>query len=254
MHDPQVSVIIPAYKCAETISCAIDSALSQEIPVEVLVINDCSPDDLDAVMECYREDSRVIYLKNEVNLGASGSRNRGVALARGKYVAFLDADDHWMPGKLRKQLEAIHKTGAVLCCTARELMNPTGEYTGWILPVRERITYRELLKHNSIACSSVLVCRDVAREFPMGHEDSHEDYIMWLQILKKYEFAAGVNEPLLKYRLTNTGKSGSKLKSAKMTFKVYRYMGFGWIQSLCCFVSYAYHGIRKYYFGEKHEA
>lgn len=114
MQEPQVSVIIPAYKCADTICCAIDSALNQEIPVEVLVINDCSPDNLDAVMEGYREDSRVIYLKNEENLGASGSRNRGVALARGAYVAFLDADDYWMPGKLRKQLEAMDRTGSVL--------------------------------------------------------------------------------------------------------------------------------------------
>ena len=88
----------------------------------------------------------------------------------------------------------------------------------------------------------------------MGHEDSHEDYIMWLQILQKYGFAVAINEPLLKYRLSSTGKSGSKLKSARMTFMVYRYMGFGWLKSCCCFVSYAYHGIRKYYFGEKHEA
>ena len=254
MHDPLVSVIIPAYKCADTIGCAIDSALNQEISLEVLVLNDCSPDSLDAVMERYRADSRVIYLKNEENLGASGSRNRGVSLARGRYVAFLDADDYWMPGKLRKQLDAMEATGAVLCTTARELMNPAGECTGRVLPVKECITYRELLKHNSISCSAVLLDREVAMEFPMGHEDSHEDYIMWLQILKKYEFAAGVNEPLLKYRLTNTGKSGSKLKSAKMTFKVYRYMGFGWIRSLCCFASYAWNGVRKYYFGEKHEA
>lgn len=254
MRDPQISVIIPAYKCAATLCGAIDSALSQDVSLEVLVVNDCSPEDLDGVMERYREDDRVIYLKNDRNLGASSSRNRGVLLARGKYVAFLDADDCWMPGKLRKQMKAIHRTGAVLCATARELMNPAGEATGWIIPVKEHITYRELLKHNSISCSSVLVRRDVAREYPMNHEDSHEDYIMWLQILKKYEYAVGINEPLLRYRLTNTGKSGSKLKSARMTFMVYRYMGFGWFQSLCCFVSYAYHGIRKYYFGEKHEA
>lgn len=80
----------------------------------------------------------------------------------------------------------------------------------------------------------------------MEHEDSHEDYIAWLRLLKKYGCACGVNEPLLKYRLSGKGKSGSKLKSAGMTFRVYRYMGFGWGQSLLCFVSYALHGVWKY--------
>ena len=88
--------------------------------------------------------------------------------------------------------------------------------------------------------------KPAALEFPMEHEDSHEDYIAWLRLLKKYGCACGVNEPLLKYRLSGKGKSGSKLKSAGMTFRVYRYMGFGWGQSLLCFVSYALHGVWKY--------
>ena len=249
MTQPLVSVIMPAFRCAGTIAGAIDSALNQEVPLEVIVINDCSPDDLDGVMAAYRENSAVVYVTNEKNLGAAGSRNAGVALARGKYVAFLDSDDYWAPGKLKKQLDAMASTGAVLCCTARELMTPEGVCTGRILPVKERITYRELLKHNSIACSSVVLRRDVALEFPMEHEDSHEDYILWLKILQKYEFACGINEPLLKYRLSTSGKSGSKIQSAKMTFLVYRYMGFGLLKSLLCFASYAVHGVLKYYVG-----
>ena len=67
-----------------------------------------------------------------------------------------------------------------------------------------------------------------------------------LRILKKYGIAIGINEPLLKYRLTNSGKSGSKLKSAVMTFRVYRYMGFSWPKSAVCFISYALHGVWKY--------
>lgn len=254
MSEPLVSVIMPAYKCAGTIRLAIDSALNQNVSMEILVINDCSPDNLDEVMASYADTPEVVYLKNEQNMGAAQSRNRGVKLARGEYVAFLDSDDYWMPGKLAKQLAALEKSGAVLCATARELMTPEGELTGRIIPVKEEITYRELLKHNSINCSSVLMKREVALKFPMHHEDSHEDYIMWLEVLQKYGKAVAVNEPLLKYRLSNTGKSGSKLQSARMTFMVYRYMGFGWVKSLCCFASYAIHGVKKYYFGDKHEA
>lgn len=249
MTEPLVSVIMPAYKCADYIALAIDSALAQDVPVEVLVINDCSPDHLDAVMERYQNVPEVRYIRNEQNLGAAGSRNRGVELARGEYVAFLDADDIWEKGKLPKQLEALERSGCVLCATARELMSPEGECSGHVIPVAEEISYRDLLKHNSIACSSVLMKRSVAREFPMHHEDSHEDYIMWLEILSKYEKACGINEPLLKYRLSTTGKSGNKLKSAKMTFMVYRYMGFGMVKSLLCFCSYALNGVKKYYFG-----
>ena len=246
MGNPLVSVVIPAYNCAKSIQKSIDSALNQDVSVEILVINDCSPDNLDQVMEQYQDNPSVVYLKNKKNSGAAQSRNFGVSIAKGKYVAFLDSDDYWEIGKLKKQLEAMKSNRVVLCSTARELMTPEGICTGRIIPVKEKITYHDLLKHNCINCSSVLLLTEVAREFPMKHEDSHEDYIMWLEILKKHKRACAVNEPLLKYRLSNTGKSGSKLHSAKMTYKVYRYVGFGVVKSTICFCSYAVHGVWKY--------
>lgn len=246
MSRPLVSVIMPAYNCIATVGAAIDSALAQEVPLEVIVVDDCSPQDLTEVLAPYREDPRVKILRNETNLGAAGSRNAGVAAATGEYIAFLDADDIWAPEKLQKQLALIREKDSVLCATARELMTPEGELTGRVIPVKETITYKELLKHNSINCSSVLMKAEVAKAFPMEHEDSHEDYILWLKILQKYGFACAVNEPLLRYRLSNTGKSGSKLHSAKMTFKVYRYMGFGTVSACLLFASYAFHGVMKY--------
>ena len=257
MTNPLVSVIIPAYRCARNISWAIDSVFYQGVEnVEVIVINDRSPDALEESMAPYLKDPRMVYVVNETNMGAAKSRNRGVAMARGKYVAFLDADDEWAPGKLKRQLEVLEREDCVLCCTARELKGPHWEHDGRILPVKEVITYHDLLKHNSINCSSVVLRTDVAREFPMGHEDSHEDYIMWLRVLKKYGPARGINEPLIRYQLSDAGKSGSKWKSARMTFKVYRYMGFSMPKSLLYFCQYAIHGIRKYYFtrrGKQHE-
>lgn len=243
---PLVSVVIPAYNCSRTLAQAIDSALAQEIPMEILVLDNGSVEDLSGVMEQYRGNPLVHYRRNEENLGASGSRNMGVKLARGRYVAFLDSDDWWEKGKLKKQLDRIEQTGDVLCATARELVTPEGRRTGRVIPVPETITYRQMLAGNSINCSSVLLRTEVAREFPMCHEDSHEDYIMWLRILQKYGEACAVNEPLLKYRLSSSGKSGNKLKSAKMTFMVYRYMGFGMVKSCWCFLRYAYHGVSKY--------
>lgn len=248
MNDLLVSVIIPAYNCAEVISKAIDSALQQNVPMEILVINDCSPDALDSVMENYSQIENIRYIKNEQNLGVAKTRNKGVKLAKGEYIAFLDADDYWTQDKLEKQLNTLKQSGTVLCATARELITPDGKETGRVIPVKEEITYRDLLTHNSINCSSVVIKRDVALEFPMHHEDSHEDYIMWLEVLQKHSRASAINEPLLKYRLSTTGKSGNKLHSAKMTFKVYKYMGFSLPKSIICFCSYMFNGIKKYLF------
>lgn len=243
---PLVSVIMPAYRCAGTIEKAIDSALIQEVPLEILVLNDQSPDELDQVMKRYQDHESVRYIRNEKNLGAAATRNKGVQLARGKYTAFLDSDDWWEAGKLKKQLDLMEREKAVLCSTGRELITPEGKLTGRVIGVRESITYRALLLHNCINCSSVVMLTEVAREFPMEHEDSHEDYIMWLRILKKYERAVAVNEPLLKYRLTTSGKSGNKLKSARMTYKAYRYAGFGPTAAAFWFCAYACNGVYKY--------
>ncbi len=246
MSKPIVSVVMPAYNCAGTIQQAIDSVKRQNVDLEIIVINDCSKDGLDEVMKAYEKDPVIFYVKNETNIGAAASRNRGVAMARAPFVAFLDSDDWWEKDKLKKQLKQIQKTGCVLCGTARELTAPNGKLTGRIIPVKEKITYQSLLRHNSINCSSVLARTEVLREFPMEYEQAHEDYVTWLKILRKYRTACAVNEPLLKYRLTSTGKSGTKLASAKKTYQVYRYIGFGPVKSMLCFCSYAVHGVIKY--------
>ena len=242
----KVSVIIPAYRCAATLRQAIDSALLQEVPLEILVLDDCSGEDIEGIVRSYGDEPRLRYLKNEKNLGAAATRNRGVKLATGDYVAFLDADDWWEEDKLKKQMEALRRTGAVLCCTGRELVTPDGKQTGRIIGVKEKITYRMMLHQNWINCSSAVMKTEIAKEFPMEHEEGHEDYILWLKILKKYGWAAGVNEPLLKYRLTAKGKSGNKLHSAKMTYDSYRYAGLGRLKSALCFCAYAANGIKKY--------
>ena len=248
MNEILVSVVIPAYNCIQYIGQALDSALIQDVPMEIIVINDCSRDDLDGFMKPYLEKHpQIHYLKNEKNLGVAETRNRGVRHARGKYIAFLDADDYWMEGKLKKQLKLIQEKGTVLCSTARELMKPDGSLTGYIIPVKTDFTFRDLQRQNQINCSSVLIKTEVAKEFPMHHDDGHEDYLMWLEVLEKYGNGCAINEPLLKYRVTDTGKSGSKWNSAKMAYRTYRYMGFGYLRSFYYFMHYALRGVKKYF-------
>lgn len=249
-----VSVVMPAYNSEKYIRSAIESVLAQNVPLELIIIDDCSTDFTgDIVNEIMLENSNqengkvIYYIKNEKNIGAAASRNKGVKLAKGKYIAFLDSDDKWTSGKLKFQVDKLENNNMVLCSTARRLMNPDGTLTEKIIPVPEKITYKKLLRQNVINCSSVLVKREAMLKYPMEHEDSHEDYISWLKILSEYKVACAINEPMLIYRLSSTGKSGNKLNSAKMTYKVYKYMGFGKIKSSLCFLAYAFNGVRKYY-------
>ncbi len=242
-----ISVVIPAYNCKETIGTAIDSALKQDVLLEILVIDDGSEDGLDAVMQEYQQDDRIRYVKNEKNIGPSATRNRGVQLAKGEYIAFLDADDYWVENKLSRQLCLMQQTHTVLCSTGRELITHEGDSMGREIVVKEEITYQDMLHQNWINNSSVLVKREVLLEFPMESDDVHEDYLLWLKVLKKYGTVCAINEPLLKYRMSKNSKSGSKLKSAVMTYKTYRRLGMNHLQALRSFVSYVIAGMKKYY-------
>lgn len=243
---PVVSVVMPAFCAEQTIDAAITSVLCQDVSLELLIL-DNSPDDAThtAVLP-YLGDPRVSYRHNPVNEGVAASRNIGIGMARGKYIAFLDSDDWWAPGKLRKQVACLTETGLVLCSTAREFVEPDGTRTGRVVAVPERITYRKLLHSNCINCSSVLAKREAVAEFGMEHDDAHEDYILWLRILKKYKKAAGINEPLLFYRKSASAKTGNKWKSARMHYRSLRYAGIGPVRSAVYFVSYAVHGVIKH--------
>jgi glycosyltransferase involved in cell wall biosynthesis len=104
---PEVSVVVPAYERGDVVGRAIDSALAQTIEdIEVLVVDDGSSDDTEAVVAAY-DDERVRYLAHETNRGVSAARNTGVDAATGEYVAFLDSDDEWLPRKLARQLAVL---------------------------------------------------------------------------------------------------------------------------------------------------
>ena len=235
-----ITIVVPVYNVEKYLPHTLESICGQTYTnLQILLIDDGSTDDSLAVCHKWaRQDNRIQVYEQE-NQGVARTRNKGIQLATGKYVMFLDADDWWESGKLKEQLKRLEETGYVLCSTGRELMKADGSSTGRTIPVKEKITYRELLKHNSINCSSVILRRDVAREFPMEHDDSHEDYITWLKILRKYGCAAGINKPYLKYRLSEGGKSRNKLKSAAMTYNVYRYAGYGRIRSCIFFRMFA---------------
>ncbi|MCM1257585.1 MAG: glycosyltransferase family 2 protein [Roseburia sp.] len=263
-----ITVIIPAYNCEKFIEQTLESAVSQtvEMDLEILVVDDCSTDCTGEVVKqfisCHQAklqeqagsdrqggtfyNREVSYIKNPKNLGVAETRNTGIRKAEGEYVAFLDGDDWWDSEKLKKQLSLILGKKGVLVYTGRELMQSSGESAGKVISVPETADYKSLLCTNCIPCSSVMMRTEVAREFYMCHDELHEDYILWLRVLKKYGKAYGINEPLLKSRLSEGGKSRNKLKSAKMHYGVYKFMGIPAWKAVWLFLCYAWNGVRKY--------
>ena len=250
MEGKTISVVMPAYNAVRTLEESVRSVLAQTDPDwELIVLDDCSTDDTWALIEQLAAlDSRIRPVRNERNCGVGLTRNRGVSLARGDWVAFLDSDDLWTPDKLSKQralLERYPETG--LFYTGSGFLTAAGEKLDYVLHVPETIERRELLKQNLISCSSVLAKRELLLRCPMeSGRNLHEDFVAWLRILETEPVARGLDEPLLLYRRAENSKSSNKLHAAKMNWNAYRAAGLGVPERLYYMLWYALRGVKKY--------
>jgi len=254
----KISVIIPCYNSKNYICDAIESVFMQKgsFDIELIVIDDASTDNsLKIIKNCFKDfSSQDIYsncdcklIVNSSNFGVAYSRNKGIELASGNYVAFLDSDDIYSPYKLQKQLNLMKDKDAIISCTARELVDENGVSKNNFIKVPTEIHYKDLLKTNRICCSSVLIKSEIIKNFKFEHDEFHEDYYLWLRILKEHQVAYGINLPLLKSRMTTEGKSRNKLKSSIMHYNVYKLIGLNIFQSIYFFVFYIFFGLSKYY-------
>ena len=244
----KISVVMPAYNAERYIEASMGSVLTQTWrDLELIVVDDCSRDATpEKVRRMAERDERVIYLRNERNSGASASRNRGVQAAGGEWIAFLDSDDLWRKDKLERQMALVKQhPDAVLCYTASGFMDEDGRTYEYVMEAEERMTYRGLLRKNIMTCSSVLLRRDAALRYPMPGDDLHEDYAVWLSVLREFPCAYGLNEALVVYRLRKQSKSGDRMRSARMLFRTYRYVGFSAARSAFLTARYAGYSIAK---------
>lgn len=245
----EISIVMPAYNAEKTVGSAIDSVIRQTFQDwELLVINDRSADNTkQRILESAKSDKRIRYVENDRNLGVSETRNQGVSLAKGRWIAFLDSDDAWEADKLKEQAQLIKGTGARFVFTGSAFMNQDGKRLGYCMEVPGEVTFRELLKQNVISCSSVLIEKELMVKYPMAAGNMHEDYAVWLKVLKHESITAkGVNEPLLIYRVSGASKSGNKGKAALMHWRVYRHIGLPLPQSVYFFSFYMVRNLKKY--------
>ncbi len=243
-----ISVIMAAYNAEKTVGFAVDSVLKQTYEnFELLVINDCSTDSTEKIVKEYAaKDARVKLITNPENLGVSLTRLEGLKQAKGDWIAILDSDDAWMPEKLEKQITLQKRLNADVVFTAVTYIASDGKSLNWVLNVPESVNYKKLLKQNIITNSSAITKKDLFEQYYAIGDDMHEDFAIWLNILKAGYKAYAIDEPLTIYRVSVNSKSGNKFKSAVMNWKTYRYMKMNIFSSAYYMCWYTVNGILKY--------
>ncbi len=247
MH-PFFSVIIPVYNCESTISLTLDSVLEQSInDYELIVIDDCSTDDTIHIINSYKDRfDNIRIIENQENIGVANSRNKGIQLATGKYIAFLDGDDLWFPRKLEKQKHLIEENNCDICCTSYSFIdeNTFDIKKPYIIP--RYIDYKMMLKQNYIGCSTVSIKKDILTDNLLDKSYQHEDYALWLKLIRNNAKVVGIQEPLIKYRIHKKSRSFNKKNAAKGRMTIYlKQENLGIVKSLYYFSCYAVNGIKK---------
>ena len=219
-----VSIITPAYNAATYIAETIESVLAQTYTNwEMLIANDCSKDNTAEIVQSYaKKDKRIKLINLKQNSGAAVARNTAIQNAKGRYIAFLDSDDIWKKEKLQKQIGFMQKKSYVFTYTSYEHFKGTKENLQRKIQIPKSLNYKQALKGNKIGCLTVMLDR---KQIPNIYftTQKHEDYILWLNILKQGITAYGIQESLALYRTGNSESiSGNKLQSALWTWNVYR--------------------------------
>jgi glycosyltransferase involved in cell wall biosynthesis len=214
---PMVTVVVPTYNRANLIRETLDSILAQQFAdFELVVVSDGCTDGTEAAVESYR-DPRIRLIRQPNSGGPARPRNTGVQNARGKYVAFCDDDDLWMPEKLARQVEAMERNPDAALCFTRGVTFGNGDFFARHALKKgvDRNHFRRLLYGNFIANSSVMVRRSVLAEVgPFNVEKflhGAEDYEMWLRIAYRHRLLR-IDEPLIRYRVHPTNLAGNRAR------------------------------------------
>ena len=220
-----VSIVTPMYNSERFISEAVLSVLAQTYSDwEMIIVDDKSSDrSADVVVEFARRDSRIRLLCQEKNLGPAAARNRGIAEAQGRHIAFLDSDDRWLPEKLERQLAFMRENDAALSYTAYyRIDEKSGRRTGEVRIPRS-VDYRELLKQNIIGCLTAIYDTEKVGKVYMPELRKRQDFGLWLKILRHVPAAYGLDEPLAEYRVRSSDSvSSNKLKASLYNWRLYR--------------------------------
>lgn len=237
---------MPAYNAEHYLAAAVESVLSQTYPTwELLIVNDASTDETLAIAEWFqRLDKRIRLFTQSDNGGVAKSRNAALKQAKGRYIAFLDSDDLWVPDKLAKQIAFMRANQVTVSYGAYQRMDERGNLLGSVWPPKE-LDYATLLKSNFIGNLTGAYDVKVLGKQYFG-EFRHEDYVAWLALVKRAGKAKSVDEELGSYRVYTGSASSNKLRAALWQWQIYRQSeSLGLSQSCWLMLHYLYHAIYK---------
>jgi len=229
-----VSVIMPYYKKKAFVERSINSVLRQTYKNHELIIiyDDSNLEDLFFLRKITREKKCKILL-NKQNLGAGLSRNKGISAARGKYLAFIDADDTWSIRKLEKQIAFMRRKNLDVTHTSYKILNNRGEFLGF--RKAKDLVYKNLLKSCDIGLSTVILKKKILLDNSLKFTDlrTKEDYLLWLKISKLETKFYGLKNVLTIRKEVKNSLSSSTFQKIKDSYLVYnKYMNFSFSKSL----------------------
>jgi teichuronic acid biosynthesis glycosyltransferase TuaG len=246
---PKVSIITPAYNAAKYLSGTITSVRSQTFTEwEWLLVDDASTDGTaDLIAAAAAADPRIIEVAHGANAGAAAARNSGLDAARREWIAFIDADDVWVPRKLERQLEGAARRNADFCYTSYRRMDESGSRLSEPVAIPDSLDYDAYLRNTAIALSSSMLRRRVIGDIRFPAElRHHEDLVFWLAVFRRGVTAHAVHEPLLHYRVRPGSLSSNHFSNIVAVWRIYRdYQDMGVIHSLRCLSGYGARAVWK---------
>lgn len=200
-----VSIIMPSFGTAPFIAESIESVQAQSYKNwELIIVDDCSPDNTDDVVRPYLSDERIKYLKNEKNSGAAVSRNRALREAKGKWIAFLDSDDLWMPEKLEKQIRFMEKNGYCFSYTNYAEIDTEDHRNGITVTGPKKVTKTGFFNYCWPGCLTVMYDAETVGLIQIADIKKNNDYAMWLKVCRKADCYL-LDEELALYRRGRVG-------------------------------------------------
>lgn len=244
-----VSIISPGYNSARFYPDVIESVRAQTYPIwELLVVIDEGTKDNteELISDWNKKDARIKLVKVPQGRGLALARNYAMSVAQGQYIAFLDSDDMWMPKKLELQIDFMKTNDLVISCTSFRRVSEDLSKTGHLIPVPTEITYETLLVNNVMGCLTVIFDQSVTG-LQKFLETKHEDYLLWLSILKKGHKGGGLNEDLARYRIVKNSRSANKLEMIAFRWKILtEHQGLNAAEAAKYLMLYGVTSLRKY--------
>lgn len=200
-----VSIIMPSYNTGKYIAETIQSVFNQTyIDWELIIVDDCSTDNTDDVINPYLSDSRIKYFKNKTNSGAAVSRNKALKEAKGRWIAFLDSDDLWEPQKLENQIKFMQENGYHFSYTNYKEIDAEGNDLHVSVTGPKRITKTGFFNYCWPGCLTVMYDVKIVGLIQIADIKKNNDYAMWLKACKKADCYL-LDENLAKYRRGRVG-------------------------------------------------